>query len=64
MTPINEGLFNSNWRKRNSAILLSGEMITVLKQYGMIDEDNMQDSKDVISTKKSFSDAVLKFKFL
>jgi len=45
MTPINEGLFNSNWRKRNSAILLSGEMITVLKQYGMIDEDNMQDSK-------------------
>jgi len=32
MKPINEGLFNSNWRRRNSAIILSGEMLAVLQK--------------------------------
>lgn len=32
MGPINDGFFSYNWQKRNSAIILSGEMLEVLNK--------------------------------
>lgn len=40
MEPINEGMFNSNWRKRNSAIILSGEMLDVLSKVLKSEEND------------------------
>ena len=39
MKPINDGLLSENWRKRNSAIILSEEMIHVLQKVARYSED-------------------------
>lgn len=38
MKPINDGMFSTNWRKRNSALILSGEMLEVLSKFTKISE--------------------------
>lgn len=31
--PLSDGIFESNWRKRNAALILLGELLNVLKVY-------------------------------
>ena len=33
MSPINDGLFSENWRKRASSVTLSGEMLEALQEH-------------------------------
>ncbi len=33
LEPLCEGIFESNWRKRNAALILLGELLNILKVY-------------------------------
>ena len=33
LEPLCEGVFESNWRKRNAALILIGEMLNIIKSY-------------------------------
>ncbi len=33
LEPLCDGIFESNWRKRNAALILLGELLNVLKVY-------------------------------
>lgn len=33
LDPLCEGVFDSNWRKRNAALILIGEMLNIIKSY-------------------------------
>ena len=33
LDPLCEGVFDTNWRKRNAALILIGEMLNIIKNY-------------------------------
>jgi hypothetical protein len=33
LEPLCEGVFETNWRRRNAALILIGEMLNILKSY-------------------------------
>lgn len=38
--PLCDGVFENNWKKRNSALILIGEMLNIIKNHMYVTRDN------------------------